>query len=169
MALKRKRTPQLEPTTYDTVWPGDDAVDLTSPQTDLDQYCRSLGDPAFLSIRPGMIPARITYRALTQRELDATAGAREMAPYEAFRYGIVSIAGERLLRTKHRGIQGLTDGCLDGICEIETELPWYHAINTMAREAGDTSETERVPTIRVPLPVFVGTLIQGATFRERKR
>ncbi len=170
MGIKVKQLPPLEATQAETVWPGDDCFDPEG--SDLERFLISLGsDVAALKLREADRPARIVYRSLRQLEVDAmTARGPEMIPYEAFRYGIVSIDGVDLDRQLQiNGLTGVSQGCLEELCDgVYMDMPIRYAIDAMNRITNPgKSQRREVRPVRVSLPMMLGIFIQAVTFRTR--
>lgn len=170
MAIRRRPRPTLEEREYSTYWPADDAIDQSG--SSLDQYCMTRGDPVTLKIREGQVPAEIVYRPLTERELLAVGMAGHHAPFEACRYGLVSIEGIDLARISYpNGLRGLTQASLDELSdEIVMDLPWVLTIDLLNETAGAPPKQRKdAPYEAVSLSRLIGHFIQVVTFCQRRR
>lgn len=176
MALKIKRTPDhLEPDhRIETVWPGDEAVDAAG--SDLVTWCRSgsTDGRTGLSIRPGSSPSIITWRPLGPRELmlvseASGSGSATAYPFEAARYGIVSVSGVDLRRERRGGLLGLSDASLDALAQEVALVPYLVAIEELHRAQGRPAATPAETTlIWASIAEVVGVHILTASFRARR-
>ena len=165
----------LEPRRYETIWLGDDAVDRDASAGAVPHWAET-GETDGLTMRSGIEPSPIVYRALTTRELsqlpllDGSGGAIVSLCYEATRYGLLSIRGLRLRFAKHHGIRGLADASLDRLAEYHEEIPimLLHARWLSCRgyelEPDPSGPADDAPMM-TDLAQWIGGLVLAATFR----
>lgn len=176
MALKIRQTPAaLQPgRTVEAVWPGDEAVDLSS--SDTVAWCRdgSSDGRAGLRFRSGVEPSVITWRPLGPREMMAVSeaagsGSRTSYPFEAARYGVLSVAGVQLRTERRSGLLGLTDDSLDLLAGEVALLPYLHALASLRSAQGQPEQGAVSDAAAwVSLAEVVGIHILTASFRTRR-
>jgi len=166
----------LEPRRYETIWIGDDAVDRDASAGALQRWTET-GETDGLTMRSGIEPSPITYRALTTREvsqlplLDGSGGAIVSLCYEAARYGLLAIRGLRLRYARHHGIRGLADASLDLLAEYHAEIPIMLLHARWLRGRGfelepDPSGPADDAAMTTDLAQWIGGLVLAATFRS---
>lgn len=173
MGLQVKRAPvQLRPEIVETVWPGDSAVDLE--QSDLVAWCRD-GGKAGLTFKPNEKPDIIRWRPLDEFAFGRVAalmaeGSRNL-PLAAFRHGVISVGGVRVIRTRIDDADGLHDDTMRDLGTLVLDLPFHHALNSMRLAISGAEEDGAVSDEVLPasLPQVVGCHILAATFRARRR
>lgn len=175
MGLKKRSAPEMRGTVYDTVWIGDENADLSA--SDINKWCAT-ADPEFVKAVEGKKLAKIRYRALTEREEGMLPRGTPDEPKvermccEAARYGIVSIDGVALARSRIDRVLGLADSTLDELCEHKEPMPlslafrsWSSALGT---DESDEPTKDQLDHVSVSLPVWLGVHILAATFRARR-
>jgi hypothetical protein len=166
-----KPAPDLEPTTYETLWWGDDAVDREASEPQIVEWCTT-GEADKLTMRAGVEPSPITYRALTVRELaqipilDGSSGTMASRCYEASRYGLVSIKGLKLHHSRHNGVRGLAESALDLLTGFQAHIPIMSCHQEWLTIEGYEFQADH-PDQRLltDLAQWVGGLILARTFR----
>lgn len=172
--LKIKESPrQLEPTTLEIVWPGDDAVDLEA--SDLAAWARDGGQEG-LVIKPGGKPAIIRARSLSPRGMSrAIRLLDEREPTfasEAFRHGVISIDGVDLGWTRIGGERGLSDAALEYLGQEVMPLPYLVLLTQLRVAMGQEVEQKKTDDFALSdtsLPDAIGLQVLSATFRRGRR
>lgn len=161
---------QLEPEVVESVWPGDDAVDLSA--SDLVTWCRE-GGSAGLVMKPGKTPTVIRYRPLSvqalNRVMSVWVGKEIGYLYTAFRHGLLGIKGERLSWERFGDVRGLSDSSLEELSEFKCELP-VDVLSEALIRASTQQPPEREVSLELsptPLPEALGYQILALTFRRR--
>jgi len=165
--------PDLDATDLETLWWGDDAIDRDASEPMLADWCRT-GDTGKLTMRPGVEPSPVKYRALTVRELsqiptlDGSGGAMVSRCYEAARYGLVSIEGLKLQRARMHGVRGLSDAALDRLTQYRATIPVMALHSEWLAAEGiplELTDKDKAATFAADVAQWVGGLILAATFR----
>jgi hypothetical protein len=155
----------LEPCIKETVWIGDPAVDLDNTNVDL-----WIETGEGYSIKPGMQPSLIRYRALNSLELKNTLQASSVffmnQANECVRYGLVSIEGMKLHRTIIGGI-----GCLDNHSLLVLKHPLnVNKVTNLLFESFGIDKVEASDRVGdTSLLEWLGGLIARDTFLSLKR
>ena len=173
MGLNIKRAPQqLRGDIVESIWPGDDAVDLE--RSDLVKWCRNGGKDG-LALRDGQKPDVIRWRQLDEfafgRVSELLAEGSPNLPLVAFRHGIVSIGGVRLMRDRIDDAEGLHDESMRELSEVKAMLPFSHSLRALRDAIGLVDPAEGAASDDVmltSLPQAIGCHILAATFRARR-
>jgi hypothetical protein len=170
MPIKKRSAPQLRSRILETAWWGDDALDQDA--SDLNEWCRT-ADIECLKPKAGERLDVIKYRGLSSTEQAQVPNATEFDSglflaqcYQAVRYGLISITGFRLDRSRSRGLRGLTQASLDQLSDADffEKIPLGLAIRELYGTEDDGAPIEDIPT---SLAVWLGVHILRETFRPR--
>ena len=170
MGLRREKAApaQLEPKVFETIWPGDDAVDLEA--SDLVQWCRE-GGKAGLVLKQDGRPDIIRWRPLDEFAFGRVSAflfekSRNL-PLVAFRHGVISIDGETLPKDRLDDAEGLHDEAMRSLSAHRMPLPLKVAMKAMRGAMGLEVKDEEGDEVvmMASLPQVVGCHILAATFR----
>ncbi|MHC4644080.1 MAG: hypothetical protein ACYTBJ_01165 [Planctomycetota bacterium] len=169
MGLKKRKAPSVTADIIDTHWYGDEHIDPDA--SDVISWCRT-AEADLLKPLPDKKLTLVRYRALTEREHsqlpleDGTGQALMARCYEACRYGLVSIEGEKLVRRKFpSGVVGLSDSTLDSLSDIRADIPFGVAIHQIYEAMGIKLDDPDTTARETSLPIWLGGQILSATFR----
>ena len=179
--LKKRKAPEVKAEPKDTFFICDENLNIEES----DIYNWSItADPEYLKPVEGKRLTRIRYRALTDLELgqlpilDGRYKTFLSRILEACRYGLVSIDGVKLAKTKgDMGLYRLTTYQLNELCEYEGEIYFQDLIDKYVESITGDSEKEDEPeeekkeedqkTQKTNLPLWLGVHILLQSFRSR--
>jgi hypothetical protein len=185
--LKKRKAPEVEAGPRDTFFICDSNIDLEQSNV----YDWSLtANPDCLRPIEGKQLTRIRYRPLTELEIgqlppnDGRYQNFLARIFEACRYGLVSIDGIKLSKTRaEMGLYALTTAQLNDLCEFTGDIYFSDLIdkyvdcwsslilnkeNRSEQEEDRSEEKKESTTQDTSLPLWLGVHILLATFRSRR-